>query len=626
MRVPSLTSTAAEHAPARTGAALVGALLLVVGLAAALSVDVVKTGQGVKSDESTYVMMALSLAYDHDLVYERRDLERFFGLYRWGPDGVFLKSGKRLRIGVDRSPPFVHVRKLPDLRTDRLYFGKAFVYPLVAAPFVRVLGLNGMLVLNVLLLTAAGACGYTLLAARSRSSAALLFTLAFFLASCVPIYLVFLAPEILNLTLVTVAYFLWLYKEEAVARGWSFLRGRGSDIVAAMLLGVATYSKLSHALLVAPLVFDAWRRRRYAHGLAIGIASVATAALLFGVNAAATGEFNYQGGDRRTFYTKFPYDASHEDVWAAAELHSTNDSDSESVFKDFGNRFSHNVEYFLIGRHFGFVPYFFPGVVAIGLWLASRERGRPWRVLTFLAVAASVLLLLVFAPFTWSGGGGPPGNRYFMSLYPALLFLTPPLTAATPALVAWAGGALFTAKMLVSPFGVAKSPSQLTERGFARRLPVEITMANDLPVILEGLRAHYWFSDVMMYFLDEHAYLPETVDEQGNKGFWLAGDGRADIIIRCEWPIDHLRVTATSPIPTTVIMSFGGAQSTARLTPGVPSTFDVPASGIRDEHSWAYLLSAQSTEAFTPHLRDPASNDPRNLGAMIRFVAVPKAQ
>ena len=42
-----------------------------------------------------------------------------------------------------------------------------------------------------------------------------------------------------------------------------------------------------------------------------------------------------------------------------------------------------------------------------------------------LAVAGSVLALLVFAPYSWSGGGGPPGNRYFMSLYPALLFLTP---------------------------------------------------------------------------------------------------------------------------------------------------------------------------------------------------------
>ena len=86
----------------------------------------------------------------------------------------------------------------------------------------------------------------------------------------------------------------------------------------------------------------------------------------------------------------------------------------------------------------------------------------------------------MFAPYSWSGGGGPPGNRYFMSLYPALLFLTPPLTM-TPALVAWAGGALFTAKILVKPFAVAKSPTLLTERGFARRLPVEITMANDLP-------------------------------------------------------------------------------------------------------------------------------------------------
>ena len=35
---------------------------------------------------------------------------------------------------------------------------------------------------------------------------------------CVPIYLVFLAPEIFNFTLVTVAYFLWLYKEVAPAK------------------------------------------------------------------------------------------------------------------------------------------------------------------------------------------------------------------------------------------------------------------------------------------------------------------------------------------------------------------------------------------------------------------------
>ena len=93
-----------------------GAVLLVVALAAALSVDVVKTGFGLKGDEATYVSMALSLAYDHDLTYERRDLDRFYGLYRSGPDGIFLKKGKQLRFRVDGEPPFVHEIKTPDRR------------------------------------------------------------------------------------------------------------------------------------------------------------------------------------------------------------------------------------------------------------------------------------------------------------------------------------------------------------------------------------------------------------------------------------------------------------------------------------------------------------------------------
>jgi hypothetical protein len=620
-----LTSNVAPAAPARTGAAVAGILLLIVGLSAALSVDVVKTGQGIKSDEATYVAMALSIAFDHDLAYERRDLERFFGLYRWGPDGIFLKRGKQMRVRVDASPPFVHIRQPPEARSDRLYFGKSLIYPVVAAPFVRLLGLNGMLVLNVLLMAAACACAYAFLAARSRPGPALVFTLAFVFAACVPIYLVFLAPEIFNFTLVVVAYFLWLYKEVAPDRGAGFLHSRASDICAAILIGIATYSKPSHALLVAPIVLWAWWRRRFGHGVAVGIAAVGAAAVLFGANAFTTGEFNYQGGDRKTFYGTFPFDGSRDDVWASAPEHATNDSDSDSVLKDFPNRFAHNVEYFLVGRHFGFVPYFFPGVVAIGLWLASRERWQPWRLLTFFTVIGSVAALLVFAPYSWSGGGGPPGNRYFMSLYPALLFLTPPLTI-TPAIVAWAGGALFTAKMLVNPFAIAKAPFHLTERGFARRLPVEITMANDLPIMLDVTRAHVWFSDVLLYLLDEHAYRPEKIDAEGHEGLWIAGDGRADILVRSDWPIDHLRVTATSPIRTTVVMSMGSREATVSLEPEKPSTFDVPASGVRDDHSYAYLLSARSTEGFTPHLRDPASTDPRNLGAMLRFTAVPKTQ
>jgi membrane-bound metal-dependent hydrolase YbcI (DUF457 family) len=303
---------------------------------------------------------------------------------------------------------------------------------------------------------------------------------------------------------------------------------------------------------------------------------------------------------------------------------STNDSDAENVLTDFTNRLSLNVKYFLVGRHFGFVPYFFPGVVAFALWILSAERRRPWRAFTMLAVVASALALLVIAPFTWSGGGGPPGNRYFMSVYAAMLFLTPPLTSFWPALAAWTGGALFTAKILVNPFVAAKFPNQTTERGFARRLPVELTMANDLPIMLEGIRAHAWFSDVLMYFLDEHAYSPETVDDEGHQGVWIAGDGRADILVRSEWQIDHLTMTAKSVVPTTFTVSMGGAEVVVRLQARQSLTFDVPASGVRDLRSYAYLLTARSSDGFTPHLLDPTTGDRRNLGVLIRFTAVPK--
>lgn len=617
-------------------AAVFGAVLFIICLVAALSVDVVKTGFGLKGDEATYVSIGLSAAFDRDLTYERRDLERFFGLYRSGPDGIFLKRGKRPHLSADATPPFLHVTTTPDRRSDRLYFGKALLYGVLAAPFVRVLGLNGFFVFHVVLLFAAAACLYAFLAARSRPGAALAFTTAFIGASCVPVYMVFIAPEILHFSLVAFAYFLWLYKEVAPASERSsrlagFLRGPSSDILAAVLLGAVIYSKPPHILLIVPPVLWLWTKRFYRHGLVTGVICAATTALLFAGTALNTGEFNYQGGDRKACYTGFPFDGATPDPWNVNRNcpgMATNDSDAENVLKDFTHRFTTNVKYFLIGRHFGFVPYFFPGVVAVMLWLLTGERLRPiWRPLTFAAVAASAVILLVIAPFTWSGGGGPPGNRYFMSLYAPLFFLTPPLMSTFPGVLAWAGGALFTAKMLLNPFVAAKFPSQTTERGFARQLPVELTMANDLPVELLGEpRAHTWMSDVLLYFLDEHSYPPEVVDAEGHRGIWIAGDGRAEILIRCEWEIDRLEMQVRSRVPTTFIVSMGGAAQSVRLEPDKPATVTVPAAGIRDLRSYAYLLKARSTEGFVPHLLDPTTDDMRNLGVLVQFTAIPKAK
>ena len=156
-----------------------------------------------------------------------------------------------------------------------------------------------------MLLAIAACCAYLFLAARSSPVGAALFTTAFFGATALPVYLVFWMPEILNVTLVTVAYFLWAYREVSPARR---LAGAWPQLAAAALLGLATYSKpFPNGLMVAPLVLTAWWRREWTRGIVLGAVAVAVAALSFAFNAAVTGEFNYQGGDRQTFYGSFPF-------------------------------------------------------------------------------------------------------------------------------------------------------------------------------------------------------------------------------------------------------------------------------------------------------------------------------
>src|SRR5207248_1523699 len=86
--------------------------------------------------------------------------------------------------------------------------------------------------------------------------------------------------------------------------------------------------------------------------------------------------------------------------------------------------FRRNLAYFTLGRSSGLLPYFFPGLVAALLFLASRER-RLWQWLAAATMVGVMLGLILLTPFTYSGGGGPVGNRYFLSFYPLFLLLTP---------------------------------------------------------------------------------------------------------------------------------------------------------------------------------------------------------
>ena len=212
----------------RLGAAST-AMLGVVLLGWAITANYPKLSYGFFSDASTYYGLGHSLADDGDFEFRREDLVRVWREFPSGPEGIFLKRGSHPDLRLDGSAPFVHVDVRPDADPTRLYFAKSFLYPLFAAPFIWVFGTNGFLVLHALVVLATFLCAYAFLVARSQPIPALLFAGAFVFVSVVPVYLVWLTPDLFNLGLVTLGYFFWLYKEVAPP---GHARGAGTIAVA----------------------------------------------------------------------------------------------------------------------------------------------------------------------------------------------------------------------------------------------------------------------------------------------------------------------------------------------------------------------------------------------------------
>jgi hypothetical protein len=64
-------------------------------------------------------------------------------------------------------------------------------------------------------------------------------------------------------------------------------------------------------------------------------------------------------------------------------------------------------------------------MLAAVLFLISREK-RAWQWLALATLAGVVVMHLFVWPFTWNGGGGPVGSRYFLAFYALFLPLVPP--------------------------------------------------------------------------------------------------------------------------------------------------------------------------------------------------------
>ncbi len=605
-----------SHVSLAPGLAAAIVVLAVLG-GIALSIDFPRAAYSLHSDEATYYMMGHSLAVDGDLAYRHEDLTRVWQEFPSGPLGVFLKRGRTVGVHPTWRPPFVQVDTRPDPDDTRLYYGKSFAYPLVAAPFVRVLGTNGFLLFHAVLLALVVLAGYLFLNARMRPAPALILVTGFLGASVAPVYYVWITPELFNLALVVLAYFCWLYKEVAPpARSGAgrWLRGRTTDYVAALLLGVATFSKPSNVLLIAPVLLWQLRRRRWGAALATALLFGAVVAAFFAANIAVTGDWNFQGGERRTFYFVYPFQPGAPGFDAGANR-VTERVLSDVIFdrQVFWTVFSHNVAYFVVGRYSGLVPYFFPAVFAAVAFLLASRRER-WQAFVLATAVAEILLLLIWIPYNYFGGGGTVGNRYFMSVYPLFLFLLPPLESTAAVLVPWIVGPLFVAQLLINPFHDSFQPNDAAKRGLLRLLPVELTLVNDLPVNTNPSRAHVRFGEnekaFQLYFLDDNA-LPRD-----GGSFWIRGRSTADLILKTAGPVRRLVVTFDAgPVANRVRLTVAGQTREATLAPDATAILAVPlGDGFPYQGSRVWHVTMSSETGFTPMFTGGGS-DSRYLGA-----------
>jgi hypothetical protein len=613
---------------ARPGLALAGIFFCIYG-ALALTVNLPKATYGFKSDEATYYMMGLSLARDGDLTYRQKDLARVWEEFSSGPQGVFLKRGQK-------------INGAPDPDQSRYFYGKSFIYPLFAAPFIFLVGSNGFLVLNAISLALVLLCAYLFLHARSGPWPSAVLASAFVMVSVVPVYFAQMMPEVFNFSLACLAYFCWLYKEVAAPdrspRGTAWLFTPRSDVAAAVLLGIATFSKPTNALLfVAPFLWWVFRlktvatepgtvSRRILQRLVVPtLAFAVVGGGLFAVNMAMTGDWNYQGGgDRKSYYFEFPFQTqgTKNDLGVTK---SREDAMTHVIFnpRTFWSNLLHNLEYFFIGRFAGLVGYFLPGAFALLALLAAPRKRPGWQWLVLGAALAQGFIFILATPYTWSGGG--VGNRYFMSGYGVMLFLLPPIESLWLAFAPWIFGGLFVAPMVLSPFTASFKSDENAKAGPLRIFPVELTLLNDLPVFTPE-RGRLWFGDLgpelpgfLVTFLDDNAYGREE-----DRSFWTRGDSRAELVLKANTAMRRaIFDVAAGPVPASVTIAIGGRRQhldlapaqTQRvvfpLRPGLPYEKEV-------ENVQLWTLTITTRGGFVPIFVDPNAADARYLGVRVK--------
>ncbi|MEM6797385.1 MAG: hypothetical protein AAF725_25675, partial [Acidobacteriota bacterium] len=443
-----------------------------------------------------------------------------------------------------------------------LYFGKPYLYSLLAAPFAGLWGAKGMVAFNMLMLI--GMIWMAALWLRRHNPAWLAdsFAAFFFIASVGWSYVYWLHPEVLNMFAAASCLFFGLSvaekrpggpagdaaeKARPARRGERFWASPWPLVLSASGLALGVYNKPMLAALGLPVVFELLRRRRW-KGLAIWLAaSVASISIYALGSVVLTGQPTAYLVDLRAgFPVHNPYlrmvePAPEPPPAAPGEEAVEEDSRSAAWWWIFsvpniqGFELREDLVGFTFGKHTGFVPYQPFAALSILLFLIhGRRRFAGWWV---LASAFSVgLFFLIFIPFNWHGGGGFVGNRYFVMAYPAFVFLVTRISPSWSLLPFAAAAGFFVGPLVLAPHGLAVP--QPTLQSHVRSAAFSLTPIEygiwEIPGYHGQVQKNVW-----LWGRKDHI---RPVEEE----LWLLAGDRAELWIQTVEPMTRLELELRS--------------------------------------------------------------------------------
>lgn len=559
------------------------------------------------ADEATYYSMTQSLALDGDLEYTKKDLIRYYRVFSSGPLGIFLKKGK----------------------DEKIFYSKSFAYSLFAAPLVRIFGCNGFLMFNSLLLSLTLLMGYLFFSRYNSHLNSLFFVFTFLFASVAVVYILWIGPDFFNLFLVFAVVFLWAYKlgrssgvSPKINKINSFLYSSWSDYVGSFLTGLAVFSKPPNIVLLIPLALYPLFKKKYKKAVLIILVFLISSFIFWGMNYLVTGDCNYQGGERKTFYFHYPLEKE------------------EMTFDSLGNKMSaegyfsrlfispkilfYNIFYYFGGRFTGIVWYFFPAFLLLILFFLRKKHAFQWFILA--ALSCEILIYIIMMPNNYSGGGGSLANRYFLNVYPLFVFLPGAKRKLKEFAVCWVMASVFISPILISPFYHSQHPATHAKKFPFKLLPVELSLINNLPTNTNprafkqkiGTEPHTGW----LYFLDDNFY-----PEKERNGYWTRGNKEAEMLLKTFYPVRKIdfNLFNNRRMDNRIKVKVGWKEKRINLNrkEGGVMSFST-GNGFKMGNAHIYRIEVKAQKGALPYFELEESKDRRNLGVLFKLELYPR--